>query len=137
MNKTLALIAAAAGVAFAAPSFAEESASVKTETKVEKNDDGSVEKKATMTEKHKDAAGTKTTAETTIKEETDKHGNHKKTVKTAKTHDPKGLLNKTKTKTEETVATKDGVTKHTKKVDGKVVEDTTEASPAAGEPAEQ
>ncbi len=119
MNKTLSLLAAVAGVAFAAPSFAAEE-SYESKVKVEKDADGDMTKK--VTEESTDASG-KVKTETKAEVDVDANGTEK-TVTTKTVNDPKGLMNKTTTKTEDKVH-KDGTHTHTKKVNGKKVEETT------------
>ncbi len=126
MNRTLALLAAVAGVAFAAPSFAADTATYETKTKVKADDDGDY--KETTTTESKDMAGTKTESESKVDVDAKADGSVEKTVTTEKTSDPKGLGNKTKVKTKDTVKTDAAGntmdSKHKKTVNGKTVEDT-------------
>lgn len=121
--KTLSLLAAAAVVAFAAPSFANDKTVIKSETKVEADAKGNLNK--TVSDVKKDATG-KISSETTTKVDVDSDGDSEKTVKTEEVNDPKGLFNKTKTVTETNTKTEGGVvtTEQKKKVDGKTVVDT-------------
>lgn len=126
MNKLHVLLASAAALTLAAPAFAADKETYKSETKVEKDTDGDYKAKTETTKT--DAAGTTTSVEKKVDIDVDKHGNVDKTVKTEETVDPKGLMNKTTTKTTDTEKTKaDGTTEtsHKKKVNGKTVEDTT------------
>ncbi len=129
MLKDLLLLAAAAGVAFAAPALAEDKVKYKSETTVEKSASGDYEKKTKV--ERKDPSG-KEVVETNTNIDVDADGDVEKTVETKSVNDPKGLLNKETVKTEDKETHKDGQihTKHTKKVNGKVVEDTEAVAPA-------
>lgn len=131
MNKTILLITAAAGLALAAPAFAEEvTTESKATTKVDRDSDGSYTEKRTTTQSRKDSEGTNVSAKTTVEVEADEDGNVEKTVKTEQVRDPKGLFNKEKTVVTDKVKAKDGEveTTHKKKVNGKTVEETTDKS---------
>lgn len=131
MNKTLTLLAATvAAAAFAAPAMAEDKTTYKAETKIEKSASGDYTR--TSTEERKDASG-KVSAETKVDVDVNKDGGMTKTVETKTVDDPKGLLNKQTTKTEDMVkTTADGKieTSHEKTVNGKKVEDRSTTSPA-------
>lgn len=129
MNNFKLLLATVASITIAAPAFAaDDKATYQSETKVERDSNGNYEKKTS--EELKDDHG-KTTAESKVETDVDADGSAEKTVKTTTTDDPKGLFNKTKTTTEDSVKhDKDGKvkTKHKKKVNGKTVEEHEEES---------
>jgi len=72
-----------------------------------------------------DSAGTEVKQHVKVKVKKNRHG-MKKTVEREKKVDPKGLMNSTTDKTTDTTEVKDGKTEvhHTRKVNGKTVEDT-------------
>lgn len=105
MNKHFALLTAAASLAMAAPALAED-VSATSNSSVNYDDHGGYTKKSAA--EHIDAAGTKTTSDTKVTLDKDKHGNIEKRVETNTTTDPKGLLNKQTEKTVDTVKTIDG-----------------------------
>jgi hypothetical protein len=124
-------ILAASSVAFAGSAHAAETVSATTQAKttVERDASGNYEKKQKVTAKSTDEAGTTTKSETKVDVEIDADGSGEKTVKHESVTDPKGLMNKTKTVTTDTIKQKDDgtvSTKHKKTVDGKIVEETTE-----------
>lgn len=124
MNKTVLLLASAAIVSLGAPSFAAEKESYKSETKMEKDAKGNYEAKTTI--QHTDTDGTTTNTEKMVDVDANSDGTTEKTVKTEKVVDPKGLMNKSKVKTEDTTKTNaDGILEksHKKVVDGKTVEE--------------
>jgi len=107
MKKNLIILASVAAFALSAPVFAADSS---YDTKTESTD----------------TAGTTSTSEKHVTSEADSKGNTSKTVKTEKTVDPKGLMNKTSVKTKDTAKSNvDGTTKttHKKVVNGTTVED--------------
>jgi hypothetical protein len=120
------LLTTLAGIALAAPAFAADS-NYKTETEIERNDDGSYKK--SVKAEHDSGAG-KVTSETTTELDVDSDGDSVKKVVTKDVDDPKGLLNKQTTKTETKVEVEDGaVTKSaTKTVNGRTVEEHEEKS---------
>jgi len=132
MNKFYIVTASMLAFGLTAPAFAETvSSESSSKTKMEQDSDGSYSKKATKSSESTDSAGTTNKSETNVKESVDADGNGKKTVTTETSSDPKGLMNKTKTSTTDTVKVKDGNVEHhhKKKVDGKTVEDnSTEAT---------
>jgi hypothetical protein len=105
MNK-FTLLASLAVLALATPAFADSKESVK----------------ASGT----DAAGTTTSVDQSVKVKDRMDGTTDTTVTTETTKDPKGLMNKSKVKSKETVTTDQNgnVIKDTKSVDGKVVNET-------------
>lgn len=122
MTKLTVVLASVAALGLAAPAFAAD-ATMKTETTVDANKDGSYDK---TTKASKKTPSGKVSSETESKLDVDSKGDTTKTTTTEDVNDPKGLMNKHKTKTETKEKTKDGMTKveHMKKVDGKTVEDT-------------
>ncbi len=118
--KTLLMSLTALALVAAAPAFAADKESYKTETKVEAKDDGSFEKKTS--EESTNMAGTTDKTKTEAKVDVKSDGTADKKVMTKTTHDPKGLFNAHTTKTEKKVDA-DGVTKVKKTVDGKTVVD--------------
>ncbi len=134
MNKTLALLAAA-GITFAVPAFAADSVSTEAQskTKIEKDSDGNYTKTQKMSQESTDTAGTTTSAETNVKVDIDADGESARTVKSKVVEDPKGLFNKTKTLTTDTVKDKNGVveTDHKKTVNGKTVEEEKHQEPSS------
>ena len=131
MKTTYILPAAIIGLALANPVFADDVKSeVQTKTTVEKDADGNYQRKTTRSAESTDSAGTTTKSETKIEAESDSDGDVSRTVTTETSNDPKGLMNKTKTKTTDSVKYEDGKveSKHQKKVNGKTVEEHTETS---------
>jgi hypothetical protein len=126
--KKLAYLAAVSVLALTAPAFAAEdvSAKAKVESSVEHKADGGYEESRKSVNEKKDAAGTEVKEETKVKVEQDAEGNVEKSVKTETKVNPEGMLNEKKTVVEDKTEVKDGkaTTTHTKKVDGKTVEDT-------------
>lgn len=127
-----ATLTAGAMFAVATPALAaDEATSVKTkiETSADHKPDGSGEQKKKIRAESTDAAGTKTTEETVVKEKVDEKGDGSRTVETTTTTDPEGLMNKTTTTTTNKTEVKDGkATSHSeKKIDGKVVDETKES----------
>jgi hypothetical protein len=125
MNKVLTLLAATAGVAFATAALADEKAKIETKatTSIEQDSD-SYEEKRELSQDSRDASG-RLSNETTVKIEAEADGDAERTATTKMVEDPKGLGNKTRTVTKDTVKREDGqvTTKHTKKVNGKIVEE--------------
>lgn len=122
MNFKLALVATVATLALSSNAIAADS-TYKAETEIKKDKDGSYTKTTSET-------GSDNTGASSVKTETDvevnKDGTVDKTVETEVTKDPKGLMNKEKTKVKDSVKHKDGkaVIKHKKTVNGDTVEDT-------------
>lgn len=124
MKSTYALLASIAAFTVATPVFAADS-SAEASVKVDHDKDGGYTKKAEA--EKTDSMGTTYKDESKAKLSVDSDGATKKTVKTEHVKDPKGLFNKQKTVTKDTIKTdKHGVTKidHTKEVNGDTVEDT-------------
>ena len=85
--------------------------SASSQTKVERDSNGDYERNTTA--ESTDAAGTTTEDNTKVKVKQDSKGNYKKTVESDSSTDPKGLMNKTTTKTTDTVEKNaDGSTKY-------------------------
>lgn len=120
------LLTTLAGIALATPAFAADS-NYKTETEIERSDDGSYKK--TVKAEHDSEAGL-VSSETTTELDVKADGNSVKKVVTKDVDDPKGLLNKQTTKTETKVEVDDGeVTKSaTKTVNGRTVEEHEEST---------
>lgn len=126
MNKTSAVIATVAALAFGAHAFAAE-AETTTKTSIEADSKGNVDKKSKTVST--DSAGTKTVSEKKVEVDVKSDGAVEKTAKTETSTDPKGMMNKSKTVTkdsEKTAADGSVETSHKKTVDGKTVEATTE-----------
>ena len=100
MNKMIALLATTA--LLSAPAFA--GADVKTESSIEHGKNGSFEAK---TETKQVTEAGKLTRETKVDVDVDDNGEGEATRTTTVTDDPKGLMNKTETKTEETKEVED------------------------------
>lgn len=134
MKRTHILPAVLISLGFINPAIAADTVSAETQskTKVEKDAEGNYHKKQTTSVESKDSAGTKTSTETKVDIEADADGTAEKKVTTESSTDPKGLLNKRKTSTTDTVKYEDGKVekKYKKKVDGKTVEENVETSPA-------
>lgn len=122
MNKLATLLVTTAAIALASPSFAADiKTGVKSETTIERDDDGSYVKN-TSAEKV-NAAGTKATAETEVDLDVDSDGDATKTTSTKETVDPKGLFNKdtVKTTTKEKMVDGKLTVEHEKVVNGDTV----------------
>lgn len=123
MNTFTKLLASAAMMGLVTPAFANDS-SAKTETSIERKDNGGYEKSAT-TESTTPAG--KTSTEKNVDVSVDDDGSSEKTTTTKRVNDPKGMFNKdtAKTKTTESV---DKYGKRTveseKTVNGKTVSET-------------
>lgn len=103
-----------------------ESAEVKS--RVEKDGDGSLKAES------KDATGTKKRVDVDVDVDKDMDGTTTTTVETDEVVDPKGLMNKTKTETEEKIVTKpDGTQERSvsKEVNGKTVSQSSSSSHGA------
>lgn len=129
MKKHFVLLSTVAAITLSGSAFAAEKTTYESKTNVERDSKGNYNEER-KTEKT-NAAGTTTI--TKEKVEVDVHGNGDvdNTVKSEKTTDPKGLMNKRSTKTTDTQDVKhDGSSKNTHKkvVDGKTVESITETN---------
>lgn len=126
--KKIAILSATLALVLAAPAFANNHhGDHKSETKIEKDADGSVE--ATTKSKTTDAGGTTTTSEKKVDLDVKDNGDYTKTTTTETKTDPKGLMNSTTTETKDVVEKKDGVvtTEHKKEVNGDTVEESKSA----------
>ncbi len=134
MNKLALIPAALLTLGLCSPSFADEKATAesKTKTVVKKDDDGNYSKTQTKTSESTDESGTTTKSQTKVEVESDADGNAERKVISETSTDPKGLMNKSKTVTTDTIKYKDGQVekKYQKKVDGKVVEENMESNTA-------
>lgn len=135
MKNTLIILSAAAGIALTGPAFAVGTTALESQSKtmVEQDANGSYHKKRTASAESTDANGTRNSTETKVKVDTDADGNGEKTVTTETVTDPKGLMNKTKTVTSDTVKNKDGKSKvkHKKEINGTTVEEKIEETDTA------
>lgn len=125
MNKNILLLASVAAFALSAPAFADDKVKYESKTKVEADAKGNYEETTKTTKV--DEAGTKTSLKKDVDVDVNRDGTVDKVVKTTVVEDPKGLFNKTKTKTvdkEESETDGTVTTSHKKTVDGKVVVDT-------------
>ena len=120
--KMIGLLSAVTLIA-AAPALKAED-KYKADSHVEVDSSGNVEKKTY--EEKTDAAG-KRSIETKTEVDVDSNGDTEKTTKTEEVNDPKGLMNKKKTVTTDSVK-EDGnkvIKKHKKRVNGTTVEENT------------
>ena len=119
----LTLFAATAALMLSVPFAYAADVSASTETKYKQGEDGSYE--SSRTSKRETEAGTSVKEQSKVDVEKNDDGTYKKTVTHETVNDPKGLMNKTKTKTvSEVESDKDEVTKSFKKeVNGDVVQD--------------
>lgn len=123
MNKIATLLATTAAIALAAPSFAADKTGVKSETTIERKDNGGYERNSTA---EKTTAAGKVSAETNVDLSVDDNGDKERVTTTKEVNDPKGLMNRETVKTKTTETLKDGkmaVESH-KTVNGKTVAET-------------
>ena len=104
MKTLMKMLLASATMAVVYPALAADS-SYKSETKVERAEDGSYEKEVSA--ERKDAAG-RVATETKTELDVDSDGDSTKTTTTTDVKDPKGLMNKKVIETEKTVKVRDG-----------------------------
>jgi hypothetical protein len=123
MTKLLSALAITAAILAATPAVAAD-VSAETKTTYKKDSEGDVKKSTEA--KSTDASGTTTKSDAEVKLDVDSNGDATKTVTTEQSTDPKGLFNKTSTKTKDQVKTENGKTtaKHKKVVNGETVEKT-------------
>ena len=118
----------------ATPAAANENVKAESQSKttVEKDADGHYSRKQTSSSESTDAQGTTTQSEINVKVDTDADGNAQRKVTTESSTDPKGLMNKTKSKTIDNVKYRNGKVEktHKKVVNGKTVEETQEETSA-------
>jgi len=107
LNKTLLVLAAATSISLSPlASYAADTVTEKTNSSTERDSDGNyVEKTSTES---KDSAGTTTSTESKVKVDEKSDGSYKKTIETENKTDPKGLLNKSVTKSSETITNDNG-----------------------------
>jgi hypothetical protein len=113
MNKLFALLAVSTTLVAAAPALANDTVSMEAKHSIKKSDGGNIKEKYSKVTK--DAAGTKSVTKVDAKVDVDRDGNVTKKLETVESTDPKGLMNKEKTKTKEVVKTKNGRTETTVK----------------------
>ena len=132
MKHSFILAAAVIGLTPAGAAFAEEKTTSESQTKttVEKDTDGNYHRKQVRSTKNTDTEGTTVSTETKTEIDSKSNGDGEKTVTTKTSTDPKGLLNKSTTTTQDSVKYKNGSVEkaHKRKVDGKTIEETTEES---------
>ena len=128
MTKLLALLAVTTTLAAATPAMAADTTSIEAKHSIKSDTDGNIKEKYSKVTN--DAAGTKSVTKVDAEVDVDKDGEVKKTLTTEESTDPKGLMNKEKTKTKEVVKTKHGKTEKTVKkvVNGDTVENSTTVS---------
>jgi len=103
------------------PSYADNLGSLKTETRITKKPDGTFVKE--IFSAGNDSEGTRIENRTEFKSKLDKDGDYKKSVENKTVVDPKGLMNKKTTKTNEKMEKNNGDTSYsyTKKINGKTI----------------
>src|SRR5688572_23578681 len=101
----LSALLAATAIAITTPAIAAET-SVEAKSSVKTSADGDI--KQSSSKVIKDAAGTKTKTSLEAELDVNEDGDKKETIVKEESTDPKGLMNKTKVKTKETVEVKDG-----------------------------
>ena len=129
MKTHIVLLAAVAMLTLGGAAMAAEKTSYESKTNVERDSKGNYNEER-KTEKT-NAAGTTTTTKEKVEVDVHADGDVDNTVKSEKTVDPRGLMNKRSTQTTDTQDVKnDGTSKstHKKTVDGKTVESTTETT---------
>ncbi len=123
--KTISMLALVATVALSVPAFAA-TESAESKTTVERDSKGNYKEETKS--QNTNAAGTTNASENKTTVDVKSDGSVDKTVKTEESRDPKGLMNKTSTKTTDSKeTTKNGAQTltHKKVVNGKTVEDST------------
>jgi len=130
MKKAYIIPAALLIWGLAAPTLADDTVTskVKSETTIKKDTDGEYHKKQTKSVESTDETGTTTKSQTKVEVNTEADGTGESKVTTETSTDPKGILNKTKTVTTDSVKYEDGKIEksYKKKVDGKTVEENKE-----------
>lgn len=116
------LLVPAIALALAGSALAEEKTKYESEVKIGQDSKGNYERKTS--EERKDATG-KSSTETTVDVDVEGDGDTEKTVTTKAVNDPKGLMNKTTTKTKDKITQEDGkiTQEHKKTVNGRTVEE--------------
>ncbi len=126
--KTISMITLVATVALSAPAFAA-TESAESKTTIERDSKGNY--KEENKSQNTNANGTTNATESKSTVDVKSNGTVDQTVKTEESHDPKGLMNKTSTKTtdsKETTKNGNQTVTHKKVVNGKTVESTTETT---------
>lgn len=129
MKTRIALLASVAAFTISGAAMAADRSSYESKSNVESDAKGNYNEE-NKTEKT-NAAGTTTTTKEKVEVDVHSNGDVDNMVKSEKTTDPRGLMNKRSTKTTDTQDVKhSGATKNTHKkvVDGKTVESTTETT---------
>lgn len=129
MKTRFLLLTSVAAIALAGSAFAAEKTSYETKTTVERDAKGNYNEQS-KTQKT-NAVGTTTTTKEKVAVDVHANGDVENTVKSEKSTDPRGLMNKKTTKVTDTQDVKhDGSSKNTHKkvVDGKTVENNTETN---------
>ena len=129
MKTHILLLASVAVFTMGAAAMAAEKTSYESKTNVERDSKGNYNEES-KTQKT-NAAGTTTTTKDKVEVDVHADGDVENTVKSEKTTDPRGLMNKRSTKVTDTQDVKrDGSSKNTHKkiVDGKTVESVTETN---------
>ncbi len=129
MKTHILLLASVAVFTLGGAAMAAEKTSYESKTNVERDSKGNYNEES-KTQKT-NAAGTTTTTKEKVEVDVHTDGDVDNTVKSEKTVDPRGLMNKRSTKTTDTQDVKhDGSSKNTHKkvIDGKTVESVTETN---------
>ena len=129
MKTHIVLLASVAAFTLGGAAMAAEKTSYESKTNVERDSKGNYNEES-KTEKT-NAAGTTTTTKEKVEVDVHVNGDVDNTVKSEKTTDPRGLMNKRSTKVTDTQDVKhDGSSKNTHKkvIDGKTVESDTQTS---------
>ena len=129
MKTHILLLASVAAFTLGGAAMAAEKTSYESKTNVERDSKGNYNEES-KTQKT-NAAGTTTTNKEKVEVDVHANGDVDNTVKSEKTTDPRGLMNKRSTKVTDTQDVKhDGSSKNTHKkvVDGKTVESVTETN---------
>jgi hypothetical protein len=123
INKTLLVLAVTTGISMASVQTYASPVATKTETDVSRDANGNYVKNTSVTGKDSNGTNTSTTSKVKVKVDTD--GDYKKTIENKTVIDPKGLMNKSTVKTNETLQKKNGDNSYhyTKKINGKTVKD--------------
>lgn len=127
MKTSIALLTTIAAFTLSSAAVAADKTSYESKTSVERDSKGNYNEESKTVKTN--AAGTATTNKEKVEVDVHSNGDVDNTVKTEKTTDPRGLLNKKSTKITDTQDVKyDGSSKNTHKkiVNGKTVESNTE-----------
>ena len=129
MKTHILLLTSVAALTISGAAFATDKTSYETNTTVDRDAKGNYNEESKT--KKTNAAGTTTTTKEKVEVDVHDNGDVDNTVKSEKTTDPRGLMNKHSTKTTDTQDVKhDGSSKNTHKkvVDGNTVEDVTKTT---------